>query len=159
MLACTRLALHKGKDMSEVKRFSVGVDAVDPNGNPVRYVDYAALQQKLDAVLAENVALREYLKECSIVQGEGNWASDTDKSVYVPATEWLPPTPATDAILDAVRADAIEQAAERAPWLYGDQMGRSVEAIPKEQLIKWAAQLRAETDTTSSQYESLAGGK
>lgn len=69
---------------------------------------FFALQQKLDALAAENAALKEYLKECSVVQGEGNWTSDTEKSVYVPAEEWMPRTPATDAILNAVRAEGAE---------------------------------------------------
>ncbi|WP_320725766.1 hypothetical protein [Enterobacter ludwigii] len=30
-----------------VKRYSVGVDGIDPNGNLVKYEDYAALEQKL----------------------------------------------------------------------------------------------------------------
>lgn len=30
-----------------VKRYSVGVDGVDPNGNLVKYTDYAALERKL----------------------------------------------------------------------------------------------------------------
>lgn len=39
--------------MSEVKRFSVGVDGVDPNGNLVRYVDYVALKQRAEAAEAK----------------------------------------------------------------------------------------------------------
>lgn len=35
--------------MSEVKRFSVGVDGVDPNGILVRYVDYADMQRRAEA--------------------------------------------------------------------------------------------------------------
>lgn len=30
-----------------VNRYSVGVDGIDPNGNLVKYEDYAALEQKL----------------------------------------------------------------------------------------------------------------
>lgn len=30
-----------------VKRYSVGVDGIDPNGNLVKYTDYTALEQKL----------------------------------------------------------------------------------------------------------------
>ncbi|ORM78310.1 hypothetical protein [Pantoea eucrina] len=133
-----------------------------------RDMQIAALQQKLDAVLAENVALKNYNLCCRPTEEEQKLLREGD---YTPEELWgvggvksCPEcsdakTPATDTLLNAVRAEAIEQAAEKAPWLYGDQMGRSVEAIPKEQLIKWAARLRAETDTTPSQYESLAGGK
>lgn len=38
--------------MSEVERFSVGVDGVDPNGSLVRYVDYIALEQRAEAAEA-----------------------------------------------------------------------------------------------------------
>ena len=169
MLACIRLALHEGKDMNVIEvgdtfncdcgfSWKRGQSGSHNCGDGLRK-QIAELQQKLDALAAENAALKDYLKECAVVQGEGNWTSDANEFVYVPAVKWMPPTPATDALRNAVRAEAIEHAAEKGPWLYGDQMGRSVEAIPKEQLIKWAAQLRAETDTTSSQYESLAGGK
>lgn len=109
MLACTRRALHKGKDMREVKRFSVGVDGVDPNGNLVRYVDYAALQQKLDAVLAENVVLKGFIDEDCYTLGEA-WSSNGQ---VTDAAQSVPETPATDALLNAVRAEAIEQAAEK----------------------------------------------
>lgn len=74
------------------------------DGSWVYYTDYAALQQKLDAVLAENVALKE-----------GNeLALDIicDENTYV-ALLWQSSinnigveTPATDEILNAVRAEA-----------------------------------------------------
>lgn len=193
MLACTRLALHKGKEMNEVKRYDAGCEYAGEDemveredGDYVSYSDYAALQQKLDAVLAENVALKNYLQECSVVQGEGNWTSDAEKSVYVPATEWLPPTLATDAQLNAVRAEGIYFAANRllAAWDSGfiddtpaqayDISGAvlsAVEFLPDAShgdfkrdfadsiRAEIAAKPRAETDTTPSQYESLAGGK
>ena len=162
MLACTRLALHKGKEMSEVKRFTwVGINGVAQreNGNWVNYEDYAALQQKLDAVLAENATIKTMndvlSEELRGYESDGAYDGPIAHKLWHSNSE----APSTDALLNAVRAEAIEQAAEKAPWLYGDQMGRSVEAVPKEQLLKWAAQLRAETDTTPSQYESLAGGK
>lgn len=171
---------NEGIEMSEVTRYNFVVwpheAYVDEchDGKYVKHDDYAALekerdaecenwqrqcadmQKNLDAVLAENLRLNEMYRQ--VVKDLDDTCFEMgmmagEKSMEYPAPE----TPATDALLNAVRADAIEQAAEKAPWLYGDQMGRSVEAIPKEQLIKWAAQLRAETDTTSSQYESLAG--
>jgi len=195
MLACTRLALHQGKEMSEVKRYDAGCEYAGEDemveredGDYVSYSDYATLQQKLDAVLAENVALKGFFEAGINASFEGcdffgdqmqalalqlglireeSYRQDEHENMVVnscgfedgDAVYFINETPATDALLNAVRAEAIEQAAEKAPWLYGDQMGRSVEAIPKEQLIKWASQLRAETDTTPSQYESLAGGK
>lgn len=68
----------------------------------------AELKAQRDALADENAALKDYLKECSVVQGEGNWTSDAEKSVYVPASEWNPLTPATDAYLNSVRADAVQ---------------------------------------------------
>lgn len=52
--------------MGEVKRFSVGFDGVDPNGNLVRYVDYAALEQRAEAAeaaLAEEKRINSKLRE------------------------------------------------------------------------------------------------
>lgn len=111
------------------------------------------MQQKLDAVLAEVVAIREQAENVyasGYNQGHLNtvdgcaYAATVKDDFYHNALQVMleVETPATDTLLNAVRAEAIEQAAEKAPWLYGDQMGRSVEAIPKEQLLKWAAQLR-----------------
>ena len=155
--------------MSEVKRLEMdhkGLPFFDDNGVYVLFEDYAALQQKLDAVLAENVMLKNYLKECSVVQGEGNWISETEKSVYVPATEWLPPTPATDALLNAVRAEGAGlagQALAKIPMREMPISGQRHHYIQRSEAILTAddiaAQLRAETDTTPSKYESLAGGK
>ncbi len=185
--------------MSEVKRYDVNIvheHSDDPEvsmsqslkGEWIHYEDYAALQQKLDAVLAENVALKGFFEAGINASFEGcdffgdqmqalalqlglireeSYRQDEHENMVVNScgfedgdtVYFINETPATDTLLNAVRAEAREQAAEKAPWLYGDQMGRSVEAIPKEQLIKWAARLRAETDTTPSQYESLAGGK
>lgn len=173
MLACTRLALHKGKEMSEKIYGDRDLMAMDIAGNHYcRHVDHmtreslhsksdiaaelgwrdmqiAELQQSLDAANAER---ERFAVQCAA-------AKIAVQAAKAAGFECTLNTPAVDAYLNAVRAEAIEQAAEKAPWLYGDQMGRSVEAIPKEQLIRWAAQLRAETDTTPSQYESLAGGK
>lgn len=57
----------------------------------------------------ENVALKEFVGECAIAQGEGNWTSDVEKTVYVPATEWMPPAPATDRIVAGIKADGVEE--------------------------------------------------
>ncbi|WP_346803567.1 hypothetical protein [Klebsiella pneumoniae] len=66
---------------------------------------------EMDKLAAENVALKAFVGECAIAQGEGNWTSDVEKTVYVPATEWMPPTPATDRIVAGIKADGVEQAA------------------------------------------------
>lgn len=52
-------------------------------------------------------------------------------------------TPATDAAFAEIKAQGVDEAAESAPWLYGSQMGVQVEAVPREELIKFAANLRA----------------
>lgn len=70
------------------------------------------LQAQVKRLAAENAALKEFVGECAIAQGEGNWTSDTEKTVYVPASEWIPPTPATDAILASLRAEGVEMAVE-----------------------------------------------
>ena len=89
--------------MSEVKRYDVEMESWylkdDAEGDFVRYKDYAELKAQRDALAGENAALKDYLKECSVVQGEGNWTSDAEKSAYFPAIDWMPTTPATDAWL------------------------------------------------------------
>ena len=104
--------------MSEVKRFMPVINdkpykpyaycTENEDGIYVRLSDYAELKAQRDALAAENAALKEYLKECSVVQGEGNWNSAAEKSVYVPAIDWMPPTPATEAYLNSVRAEGVE---------------------------------------------------
>lgn len=41
-----------------VKRYSVGVDGVDQNGNLVKYTDYTALEARCAALAAENAVLK-----------------------------------------------------------------------------------------------------
>lgn len=94
----------KGEEMSEVKRY--GYDnilgmigsgyGVDPEW--VKYSDYAVLQQKLDAVLAENVALKGSLNKISFTYG---------LSPHIQQMTMIE-TPATDAILSEVRAEGVE---------------------------------------------------
>ncbi len=141
--------------MREVTRYDLNEDVatgelfISPvpksmEGGYVSYEDYAALQQKLDAVLAEMLVVEAIHDECVFVTDEDYEACPKNVKKIIRSLAVMQ-IPATDALLNAVRAEAIEQAAEKAPWLYGDQMGRSVEAIPKEQLIKWASRLRAAT--------------
>lgn len=73
-----------------------------------KYLNVAKLCVQL---AAENVGLKAFVGECAIALGEGNWTSDVEKTVYVPATEWMPPTPATDRIVSGIKADAIDEAA------------------------------------------------
>ncbi|HID7507801.1 TPA: hypothetical protein ACXHW4_001624 [Enterobacter hormaechei] len=44
-----------------VKRYSVGVDGVDPNGNLVKYTDYAALEARFAALAAESEERRQFI--------------------------------------------------------------------------------------------------
>lgn len=76
--------------------------------NALLATDNAALQQKLDAVLAENVALKKAIDthkhgfvrcECC---GEENMCHNDD------VCRVLDETPATDAILNEVRAEGVE---------------------------------------------------
>lgn len=71
-----------------------------------KYLNVAKLCVQL---AAENVALKAFVGECAIAQGEGNWTSDVEKTVYVPATEWMPPAHATDACLAGIKADGVEE--------------------------------------------------
>ncbi|UBB12398.1 hypothetical protein [Pantoea eucrina] len=160
-----------------------------------RDMQIAALQQKLDAVLAENVVLKESrevlaknaLETCKEVYcagyrntalHDGLMQSTGNRNIYpnpirVMVDEAINQlkTPATDAILNDVRAEAIRdfwndsladvghvlgeigayQDASEAAVIVHDEL--------RERVEDFAAHLRAETDTTSSQYESLAGGK
>lgn len=187
MLACTRLALHKGKDMSEKIYGDRDLMAMDIAGNYYRrHVDHmtreslhsksdiaaelgwrdmqiADLQKKLDAVLAEVVAIREQAENVyasGYNQGHLNtvdgcaYAVTVKDEFYHNALQVMleVETPATDALLNAVRAEGAI-AVRDALVICND--GSDIYSIATEV----AAQLRAETDTTSSQYESLAGGK
>jgi len=95
--------------MSEVKRYGVisrGFIGEDTKGKYVTYEDYADLQQKLNAALAENVALKEGNQLALDIICDDNtyvalpWQSSINK-VGVE-------TPATDAILNAVRAEGAQ---------------------------------------------------
>lgn len=76
------------------------------NGGFVLYEDYAALQQKLDALAAENAALnemyRQAVKELDDTFFEMGMMAG-EKSMEYPAPE----TSATDAILNGIRAEGI----------------------------------------------------
>ena len=93
--------------MSEVKRHSVtgygrqDINYNDPEGEFVYYEDYAALQQKLDAMAAENAALRDVLED--IVEPQ---SSVLEREHRIRAENALK-AQATDAYLNSVRADAV----------------------------------------------------
>ncbi|MDF7657604.1 hypothetical protein PUG81_01380 [Erwiniaceae bacterium L1_54_6] len=59
------------------------------------------LQLKLDAVVAENAALKGFVEERC-------WVYDEDVESYRDAHDYLPETPTDDAILNALRAEGVE---------------------------------------------------
>lgn len=195
MLACTRLALHKGKDMSEKMYGDRDLMAMDIAGNHYcRHVDHmtreslhsksdiaaelgwrdmqiAALQQKLDAVLAEVVAIREQSGAVYSAGYRHGHLNTVDGCAYEPADGEFyhhalqvmleVEMPVTDALLNAVRAEGAEMVENKLMVMCEIASRRDKETILalSRKAGQIAAKLRAGTDTTPSQYESLAGGK
>lgn len=98
------LSIREQEFLKLAKEFricSASLDAAIKTGN--------VLADQNSQLAAENVALKAFVGECAIAQGEGNWTSDVEKTVYVPATEWMPPTPATDRIVAGIKADGVEE--------------------------------------------------
>lgn len=175
----------------------------------------ATLKEERDAVLAENVMLKNGIgffsygsdsgfeehdsAEKAIASADSDidyyrgdacdgWSEETDRTVWGvilqratminerPLTEedshlgshissvcdyaLLPNlvTPATDALLNAVRAEGVEMFAKHCDDSIGfiEPEDEDFYTLMEEQARTFAAQLRAETDTTPSQYESLA---
>lgn len=96
--------------MNRVNRYSVGVDGIDPNGNLVKYSDYEELQRKVEALAVEGAGLKSagnkmFLTAISLM-------ADPDVSVdhARDIKDWEGmKTPATDAALAEVRAQAIDE--------------------------------------------------
>ncbi|UGC97749.1 hypothetical protein PQD17_gp36 [Pantoea phage PdC23] len=126
--------------MSEIKRwelFEIGPAyhkrtemLTDDDGNWISYEDYAALQQKLEAVLAENVALKE--RERRILKNIHEDLGDTDFHLATLQT------PATDAYLNAVRADGVDILADKF-----SAIGTLATSHIANEMRAFAAQLRA----------------
>lgn len=137
---------------------------------------FSEQQQKLDAVLAENVALKspelqEFLRLVECMNDDhcdGNYGDSHEWIRHIVARqneyeEKFGDTPwgvvrgskylATDAILNAVRAEGMDIAANF--LIKADTVGST--GAMGHALHSLSLELRAET--TSSQYESLAGGK
>lgn len=108
-----------------VKRYTP-TQCCERDGTYVTYSDY----QKL---VAENAALNGAIER---VSGVYKLSPHIQKLCEIK-------TPNTDAAIAEIGAKAVEQAAEFAPWLYGSQLGVQVEAVPREELFKFAANLRA----------------
>lgn len=91
-----------------VKRYSVGVDGVDPNGNLVKYTDYAALEAKCAALAAEMAWLKKFCKDAAF---DADYEAELgmERGGFTDALNNIK-TPATDAFLAEVRASAVDEA-------------------------------------------------
>lgn len=100
--------------MSEVKRYDIGgmpdggIDVQQfQDGYWVKYEDYADLKQRLDAVVAEGIALRKFIRDsCYVYNGDGSDISDA----YGLAEEstLLPRQVETITTINSVRAEGVE---------------------------------------------------
>jgi len=131
-----------------------------------RDMQIAALQGKLDAVLAENAVSRKAVQTfCDVVGGNTHAICEEVGAdgvhAILAAMNATGNMPATDAILNALRAEGAASVGTLIRAC-ADEFPDSAEDIVEECAMiadNKSAQLRSETDTTSSQYESLAGGK
>lgn len=112
------------QEIGEVKRHSVtgygrqDINYNDPEGEFVYYEDYAALQQKLDALAAENAALKDLQPTQQMITAAhreleeyDNIQIDDDAVVFTwQAMRGQQKTPATDAYLNSVRAEGLKMA-------------------------------------------------
>lgn len=124
-----------------------------------------ALQQKLDAVLAENYSMMALAIACEKEFGSYTAKEFPDEEKVSYPEERCHITfgmirqainkSATDALLNEVRAEGIDICISAADTC----MSAGAYWPPLGSMREIARSLRAETDTTSSQYESLAGGK
>lgn len=133
----------------------------------------AALKAERDAVLAENALMLKLLTDISEQYQEVKTESEESAAIidldYISEVNTYVsrdvdggnPFSATDALLSTVRADGVEMFAKHCDDSIGfiEPEDEDFYTLMEEQARTFAAQLRAETDTTPSQYESLAGGK
>jgi len=149
---------------------------VSDKGAYVAYEDYAALQQKLDA-MADKLARSEgysvgvdaermeYIKKCNAMAAESaalkSFATKYSKAVihwniWADKEDKLrecPETPATDAYLNSVRAEGVEMVAEAignsaSKLKAGSKDWKSLKSIVFT-LVNFAAQLRSDTHDTA----------
>lgn len=141
-----------------IKRYDIGgmpdggIDVQQfHDGYWVKYEDYAALQQKLDAMAAENAALKTANRiAINILNDEETmvtslWASSVQR-VEVS-------TPATDAYLNSVRAEGVDMVAEAignsaAKLKVGSKDWKALKSIVFT-LVNFAEQLRSGTHDTA----------
>lgn len=155
--------------MSEVKRYdltedsegNIEISAVHDRfeGRFVLHEDYAALQQKLYSVLAENAALKsgaeKVYDEITSIHSSNGWsvsedgesntaAIDLDGAQFVVQENLLDvKTPATDALLNEVRAQGLDMLASQLDG-YAEN---HVYSHTKRHAEDFAAQLRAGKDS------------
>ena len=88
-----------------VKRYDGKLGHVE-DGNYVSYKEYAGLQQNLNAMAAENAALMKFCKDAAF---DADYESELgmERGGFTDAINDIK-TPATDAYLNSVRADAVE---------------------------------------------------
>ncbi|EPV0752996.1 hypothetical protein OSC10_11860 [Enterobacter hormaechei] len=102
-----------------VKRYSVGVDGVDPNGNLVKYTDYAALEARCAALAAENAGLKAahpqpfgpvMMKALDAYEKHQDETPETGMldAFFILRDSIRVDTTATDAFLAEVRAQGVE---------------------------------------------------
>lgn len=153
--------------MSEVKRWNVESDEHDgpcslwniesAEGEFVKYEDYAAIKAERDALAAENAALKVLADACSReYESPKTEACEDDEKVAYPEEACnitfgmirsAARTPATDACLNSVRADAVNHAGKMVIAMMNHQdkgVERALECIAEvEMQYTLAAQLRA----------------
>ncbi len=118
--------------MSNVDRYKIDAEGYmidSPNGQWVDYEDYAELQQKLNAMAAENAALKQVFvtkefstevtdvfSDTAVLKIDGDehhchqWV-DNDSDVIrtvLTSIKSENPTPATDAYMNSVRAEGVD---------------------------------------------------
>lgn len=101
--------------MSEVKRYGYLGIVEEEDGEVVKWEDYVALKADRDALAAENGALKAAVIEVSKSAEDCEFNGDEQRYVVMPdafdaLTDLLDETPATDAYLKSMQADAISSA-------------------------------------------------
>lgn len=158
---------------SFAEKFGQGLFVSD-KGEYVKYEDYAALQQKLDAIAAENAALKQVFLtkdfstevtdvffDTAVLKIDGDehychqWVdndSDVIRAVLTSLKEENP-TPATDTYLNSVRAEGVEMFGDFAGQQYQLHEGDKVQQKKWKSVVflccQYAEQLRSGTHDIS----------
>lgn len=123
----------------------------DSEGEYASYEDYAALQQKLDAMAAENVALKSSIPNLKHVDLDNDNMDDVSLAEDIGFNDavtlmnrWKGETPATDTYLNSVRADAIESVVDALASSGALTVGDSIVEV-----VKLAESIRSGTHDTA----------